>query len=82
MPATSAKNYALQTAAASDLGLGGNLALEAQEIENRLKNKKPGDDENSISQAMMNGGPLMGWGGAGTRGMVGAAAGDLGLTAF
>lgn len=78
MPAISAKNYALTSAAASDLGLGGSLTEEQEEIANKLKQKKTGD----ASDLLNGNSPFMGWGGAGTRGMVGAAAGDLGLIPF
>lgn len=78
MPAVAAKNYALQLAAASDLGFGGQLAEEADGIANELKKKK----QPSIVDQLTAGGPFMGWGGAGTRGMAGAAAMDLGITPF
>ena len=77
MPPLNAKNYALTSAAASDLGLGGQLAEETAQITKVLQQRKPG-----AASDLLNGGPFMGWGGAGTRGMAGAAAGDLGLVTF
>jgi hypothetical protein len=80
MPPVSPKNFALQSAAASDLGLGGLLADDQEQIANALKKKKEGDG--SLSSQLAQGGPFMGWGGAGTRQMYGAAGLDLGITAY
>lgn len=67
------QSNALQLAAASDLGLGGQLADAASEAANALKKKKKPGDQNSDN-------PFMGWGGSGSRNqMYGAAGLDLGF---
>jgi len=50
MPAVSSKNYVLTSAAAADLGLGADLAADAQAVTEKLRKKRVREAPNAAEE--------------------------------